>query len=106
MAGCRIGLEQKLLTAKFAKESRKVREEIQINPLRESALVFIFLALFFRFSRVRKWIPVEVVNAVLLARSGGTAGKGAVTPITASGPEGRPCRTSPFMPFRDLSGKR
>ena len=47
-----------------------------------------------------------MVNAALLARSGGIARKGVVTPITASGPEGRACRTSPFMPFRDLSGRQ
>ena len=35
----------------------------------------------------------------------GTTRGGMVTPITANGPEGRACRTSPFMPFRDLSGK-
>jgi hypothetical protein len=46
-------------------------------------------------------IPRKVVNAGLLARSGGMpTGRG--YPITANGPKGRTGRTSPLMHFRDL----
>ena len=48
---------------------------------------------------------VGIVNGGLLASSVGMGRKGMVTPITAIGQKGRPCRLVPFMPFWDLSGK-